>query len=101
MKWQVVKHLYQSALLKINTSVTKTSLRSPILLTISYLFNQNVKKTHKKKHILNVHIYWKQILQRATIEDTRVLQILSEYLVHVRQTQSLQEILTRAKNPNK
>ena len=66
-----------------NKHLPVTSLGSRILLILSYLFNQNVKE--KKK----IRIYKMQGLQRAAIKSTRVLQILSEYLIHVRQTHLL------------
>ena len=80
----MVKHPKQSAFPKINTWDTSSSL---ILLTLSYVFNQKVKT--KQKKTVFIHIYWKQGLQRATIKNTPVLQILSEYLVHEHQTHSL------------
>ena len=75
----MVKHLLQIELPKINAWVT--SLGSRILLILSYL------KVKKKKNIF-IRIYWKRGLQRATTKNTLVLQILSEYLMRVRQTHS-------------
>ena len=81
-----IKHLLQIELPKINTWVT--SLGSRMLLILSYLFDQKVKKKIQKKIYIFIRIYWKRGLQRATTKNTLVLQILSEYLIRVRQTHS-------------
>ena len=53
---------------------------------ISYFTYIILSKSEKKK--IFIRIYWKRGLQRATTKNTLVLQILSEYLMRVRQTHS-------------